>query len=91
VSFVSVYAGGPAKTESRGGLTSASWGRYLIVHRPYLKRHPGLLLMLFAKMSGSLTWGLAELIEVQLSALPAFQLSGLVAVVASHRTRRARS
>jgi hypothetical protein len=47
--------------------------------------------MLFAKMSGSLTWGLAELIEVQLSALPAFQLSGLVAVVASHRTRRARS
>ena len=27
-------------------------------------------------MSGALTWGLAELIEVELSALPSFQLRG---------------
>ena len=74
---------------------------------PYLRQNPGLLLMLFAKMSGALTWsdndyflataayihtriniklmancwllgsrGLAELIEVELSALSSFQLRG---------------
>ena len=41
-----------------------------------LKRLVFIIKQLFAKMSGALTWGLAELIEVELSALPSFQLRG---------------
>ena len=43
---------------------------------PYLRSNPGLLVILTAKASGALTWGLAELIEVELSALSSFQLDG---------------
>lgn len=43
---------------------------------PYLYGKPGLLCMLFAKMSGAWTWGLAELLEVELSADRGFQLDG---------------
>ena len=41
---------------------------------PYLRSNPGLLVILTAKASGALTWGLAELIEVELSALSSFQV-----------------
>eukprot|EP01043_Picozoa_sp_COSAG02_P023022 COSAG02_NODE_1216_length_13843_cov_500.465949_8_plen_437_part_00 len=97
---------------------TASGGEDIQPIGPYLRKNPGLLMMLFAKMTGALTWsvvdiplpriklfrvltascqhlhammlfhlmitlglpghlrGLAELIEVELSALPSFQLRG---------------
>eukprot|EP01047_Picozoa_sp_COSAG01_P051262 COSAG01_NODE_5269_length_4369_cov_15.316159_2_plen_641_part_00 len=44
---------------------------------PYLWARPGLIVVLFAKMSGALTWGIAELLEVQMANDTAFQLAGL--------------
>ena len=43
---------------------------------PFLCAYPSLLIMLLAKMSGALTWGIAELLEVQLANDLAFQLQG---------------
>ncbi len=58
---------------------------------PYLRSNPGLLVILTAKASGALTWGLAELIEVELSALSSFQLDGSCAHPSPHPRHLTRS
>ena len=61
---------------------------------PYLRARPGLVAVLFAKMSGALTWGVAELLEVQLANDATFQLAGLdgaeadAAMMAAHTSGR---